>query len=494
VDGLVCRSCKVTYPMNDPRWRCDCTGLLEVRFRPRFDKEKILRRKHTMWRYREALPVDDDAHVVSFDEGMTPMIPADIGPGTLLLKLEQLFPTGSYKDRGAAVLISKAKEMGVTRVVEDSSGNAGCAIAAYAARAGIECEILVPESTSPGKLAQILLYGAALRRIPGSREDTASAAYAEAERTYYASHAWNPFFFQGTKTFAYEVWEQLGFCTPDALLLPAGNGTLVIGSFIGFRELLENGLIDKLPRLIAVQAQNCAPLLAMFREGLDAVPVIETRETIAEGVAIAAPVRGKEIVDIVRETGGEVLAVSDEEVERALLLLGRDLRPAGGGFPEVPECPIRFRRRPAHGPRPQSDREDAKGCVEATGSHRIGGAKRNGEQARACPPFLVRKRLPGSTTRDGRCLSIRTRYLRPDPLRRDIREIPGWHCLRQVLHFFLRFPLREGRRSREASTPRNIGTGSGWTPPRIRDSADRLFPTRSRPRNRSLPPGSTCSC
>jgi len=323
VNGLLCQSCGATFPLNDPRWRCGCGGLLEVRFRARFDKEKILRRKATMWRYREALPVDDDAHVVSFDEGMTPMVPADLGPGTLLLKLEQIFPTGSYKDRGASVLISKAKEMGVARVVEDSSGNAGCAIAAYAARAGIECEILVPDNTSPGKLAQILFYGAALRRIPGSREDTANAALAAAEGTYYASHSWNPFFFQGTKTFAYEVWEQLGFRAPDALVLPAGNGTLLIGSYIGFRELKESGLVDRMPRHIAVQAKNCAPLLAMFRDNLSAVPAIETQETIAEGVAIAAPVRGKEIVDIVRETKGEVLAVTDEEVEKALVVLGR---------------------------------------------------------------------------------------------------------------------------------------------------------------------------
>jgi threonine synthase len=323
VDRLLCKSCGTTYPMNDPRWRCDCGGLLDIRFRTRLDRQKIVSRKPTMWRYREALPIGDDANVVSFEEGMTPMIPVDLGPASLLLKLEQLFPTGSYKDRGASVLISKAKELGVTRIVEDSSGNAGCAIAAYAAKAGIGCEILVPENTSPGKLAQILLYGAALRRVPGSREDTANAALAAAIDTYYASHSWNPFFFQGTKTFAYEVWEQMGFRAPDALLLPAGNGTLLIGSFIGFRELQESGLVDKIPRHIAVQAENCAPLLAMFRNNLDLVPPIETRETIAEGVAIAAPVRGKEIVDIVRKTGGEVVAVSDAEVEKALILLGR---------------------------------------------------------------------------------------------------------------------------------------------------------------------------
>ena len=275
-----------------------------------------------MWRYREAIPVEEDAHVVSFDEGMTPMIPVDLGPGELLLKLEQLFPTGSYKDRGAAVLISKAKELGVARVVEDSSGNAGCAIAAYAAKAGIECEILVPESASPAKLAQIRLYGATLRRIPGTREDVAEAALAAAQSTYYASHSWNPFFFQGTKTFAYEVWEQLGFRAPDTLLLPAGNGTLLIGSWIGFRDLEGCGLVDRIPRHIAVQAENCSPLLAMFRDGLDVVPAIETRETIAEGVAIAAPVRGKEIVSIVRETAGEVVGISDAEVEKAVAVLG----------------------------------------------------------------------------------------------------------------------------------------------------------------------------
>ena len=323
MDGLLCKSCGTTHPMNDPRWRCDCGGLLDVRFQAHLDRQKIAQRKPTMWRYREALPIGDDTNIVSFDEGMTPMIRVDLGPAGLLLKLEQLFPTGSYKDRGASVLISKAKELGITRVVEDSSGNAGCAIAAYAAKAGIGCEILVPESTSPGKLAQILLYGATLRRFPGSREDTANAALAAAKDTYYASHSWNPFFFQGTKTFAYEVWEQMGFRAPDALLLPAGNGTLLIGSFLGFRELKENGLVDKIPRHIAVQAENCAPLLAMFRNDLDSVPAIETRETIAEGVAIAAPVRGKEIVDIVRETGGEVVAVSDAEVEKALVLLGR---------------------------------------------------------------------------------------------------------------------------------------------------------------------------
>jgi threonine synthase len=323
MDGLICKSCDSAYPMDDPRWRCRCGGLLDIRFKARFHPESMVRRKPTMWRYREALPIGDDADIVSFDEGMTPMIPVDLGPGTLLLKLEQLFTTGSYKDRGAAVLVSKAKELGIGRIVEDSSGNAGCAIAAYAAKAGIRCEILVPEGTSPGKLAQIMMYGAELTLVPGTREDTAAAALAAAETAYYASHSWNPFFFQGTKTFAYEVWEQSGFRAPDTLLVPTGNGTLLIGSYIGFSDLRDAGLIDRIPRHVAVQARNCAPLFEMFRDNLGALPPAGGVETIAEGVAIAAPVRWREILDIVRRTGGEVVAVDDGEVEKALLLLGR---------------------------------------------------------------------------------------------------------------------------------------------------------------------------
>ena len=250
-------------------------------------------------------------------------------------------------------------------MVEDSSGNAGCAIAAYAAKAGIRCEILVPANTSPGKLAQILFYGAELNRIPGSREDTAKAALKAADSTYYASHSWNPFFFQGTKTFAYEVWEQMGFRAPDALLLPAGNGTLFIGSFIGFRELMEAGLIGKIPRHIAIQAEKCAPLLKMFRDGLETIPPIDAGETIAEGVAIAAPVRGKEILDIVRQTGGEVVGGRCGGGEGAVpvgpqrSLRGADVRLADRGVLEVPGRPDRHRRRAAYGTRAQGDRKDA---------------------------------------------------------------------------------------------------------------------------------------
>lgn len=320
---MICRDCRSSYSLEDPRWRCACGSVLDIEFGAEIEKKSIVTRKTDLWRYREALPLRRDENIVSLGEGMTPLLEARVGGKEILIKLEQLFPTGSYKDRGAAVLISKAKELGITSVVEDSSGNAGCSIAAYSAAAGIDCHIYVPDNTSPAKTIQIEMYGARLHRIPGSREDAARAAIEAAGSIYYASHSWNPFFFQGTKTYAYEIWEQLGFAAPDNIVVPLGNGTLLIGAYLGFMDLLNLGLIDRMPRITAVQSMACAPLFLMFREGLDRVPEVEPGETLAEGIRIAAPVRGGQAVGIVRETGGEILTVSDGDIKKSLVELGK---------------------------------------------------------------------------------------------------------------------------------------------------------------------------
>jgi threonine synthase len=270
-----------------------------------------------MWRYREAIPIGSSTKIISFDEGFTPLLEIEIAGRGIWIKQEQLFSSGSYKDRGASVLITKVKQMGIRRVVEDSSGNAGSSIAAYCAAAGIECEIYVPASTSAGKLAQIEGYGAVLHKIPGSREDTAHAVLTAAESTYYASHTWNPFFFQGTKTFAYEVCEQLGWDAPDTVILPVGNGTLLLGVFIGFNELYNAGITGKLPRIIGVQAENCAPLYTAYKKNLEEIPAIETQPTAAEGIAIAAPARGKQILEAVKTTGGDFFTVNETEIENS---------------------------------------------------------------------------------------------------------------------------------------------------------------------------------
>ena len=323
MDSLICQQCRSTFSLDAPLWRCECGGLLDIRLAPRFDRERISARPPTLWRYREALPIHSEGCITTFGEGYTPLVQIEVAGRTVLAKQDYLFPTGSYKDRGAAMLVSKAAEIGVLHVVEDSSGNAGCAIAAYCARAGIACDIYVPEATSEAKLAQIRAYGARLHRIPGPREQTARAALAAAEDTYYASHSWNPFFFHGTKTFAFETCEQLGWCAPDSVVLPVGNGTLLLGCAIGFSELHEAGIIHTLPKLVGVQAAACAPLAAAFDAGEHRPQPIQPAATLAEGIAIAEPVRGPDILAAIRETGGQIVRVEETEIADAVREVGR---------------------------------------------------------------------------------------------------------------------------------------------------------------------------
>lgn len=291
---------------------------MDIEFKATFPLGKIKQRKPTMWRYREAIPIQKDSNIVSFHEGFTPLLEVDFNGRSVFIKQDQLFPTGSYKDRGASVLISKVKELGVKKVVEDSSGNAGCAIAAYCAKANIECDIFVPEDTAAGKLAQIQFYGAQLKKVPGTREDTAKAVLQAAREDYYASHSWNPFFFQGTKTLAFEVCEQLGWRSPDTIILPVGNGTLLLGAFIGFNDLWHAGMINQIPKIIGVQSENCAPLYRAFKEDLEEIPEIDKKDTLAEGIAIAEPIRGKQIIEVVKKSKGNFMVVNDGEIKIAL--------------------------------------------------------------------------------------------------------------------------------------------------------------------------------
>jgi threonine synthase len=304
-----------------------CGGLLDLAdFPVRFPLHKIGKRAATLWRYREALPFEktyEGWQGVTMGEGLTPLVPLSRDRTNVALKIEYLMPTLSFKDRGAAVLIAKAQELGVRSVVADSSGNAGTAVAAYTARAGIACDIYVPSRTSPKKIKQIAAHGATVHAIEGTREDTAQAALEAVEQgtSYYASHIYNPFFYQGTKTYAFEIWEQLGGHAPDVLVLPVGNGTLVLGPYYGFKELLRAGLIGKMPRFLAVQAEGCAPLAEAFERGDDvAVPVVNTG-TEAEGIAIAAPARSRQILAAIRDTGGSIMMVPDAAIEDARLAL-----------------------------------------------------------------------------------------------------------------------------------------------------------------------------
>lgn len=317
---LHCAACGHRHVLEELAWRCaECGRVLDLAgFTPAIAPPDVLAgRPPTLWRYAEALPVAQPADI-SLGEGMTPLVAAPDLPG-VLLKIDYLMPTGSFKDRGAVVLTALAQQLGVPRMIADSSGNAGTALAAYAARARIPCEVYVPASTSAGKVAQLRAYGATVHQVPGTREDAAAAAMQEAgqPRTFYASHVYHPFFLHGTKTYVLELWEQLGGRLPAVLVLPVGNGTLLLGAWMACRELAAQGLISELPRIAAVQAEACAPLASAFRRGLAGPDMAEAGQTIAEGIAIARPARGAQILAAVRETGGTIVTVNDDQIRAA---------------------------------------------------------------------------------------------------------------------------------------------------------------------------------
>lgn len=314
---LQCQACLSQHDPSQPIWRCPCGGLLDVEMEPRFPWPAMQVRPPGLWRYREALPVYGQP--VSLGEPQTPLLEVTDAPFQLLLKVDYLFPSGSFKDRGATVLLTKVKELGLSAVLEDSSGNAGAAIAAYAARAGISATIYVPASAPPAKIAPIQLYGANLVRVPGSRSDTSQVAWQEAQGTYYASHVWNPFFVEGTKTIAFEIWDQLGQQVPDWVIAPVGHGTLLLGLYRGFRHLLAAGLIQRLPRIVGVQASACSPLVQAFQRNLGQLPELHPEETQADGIAISHPVRWQQILRAVTETAGTMVAVTEVEIRQALL-------------------------------------------------------------------------------------------------------------------------------------------------------------------------------
>jgi threonine synthase len=260
---------------------------------------------------------------VSLGEGWTPLIRRDWQGTQICFKLESQMPTGSFKDRGTAVMLNHLLQVGVGPIHEDSSGNAGASIATYAAAAGIPCRIYVPAAAPRAKLVQIAASGAEVRAIPGTRQDVTEAALGAIGESFYASHNWQPFFIEGTKTLAYELWEQLGFAVPDNIVVPTGYGSNILGLERGFEELERNREITRRPRLFAVQAANCAPFGAAWAAGADRFVPFDAQATVADGIATRHPVRVAEVLGALRRSQGGVVAVTEDEIPLALAALGR---------------------------------------------------------------------------------------------------------------------------------------------------------------------------
>ncbi len=292
-----------TFPLEAPRWCGPGRGPLLLTPLAGMSRAQIDGATRSLWRYRAALPFQPD-EPITLGEGCTPLIRRPLHGAPALLKCEWFMPTGSFKDRGASVMLSLLRAQGVHDVLEDSSGNGGAAVSAYAAAGGLRATIMAPASTSPAKTVQMRAHGATVELIPGTRQDTADAAVRRSETTFYASHNWHPFFLHGTKTLAYEVWEDLGFRAPDNIITPCGAGSNVLGCEIGFAELLRSGEIEKMPRIFAAQPANCGPIAAAFLAGSEVPVATEISPTIAEGTAIAQPIRLAEVLGTLRETRG----------------------------------------------------------------------------------------------------------------------------------------------------------------------------------------------
>jgi threonine synthase len=328
---LICPSCARTYDAGpDEPWRCECGHPLDFTDRPLPENADPdfadLDTRKGLWAFEEFLPV---APEITLGEGFTPLQNAPGWGENVQFKLEYVFPSGSFKDRGATTMLSRAAELGVETVVEDSSGNAGAAIAQYAARAGIAVDIYVPADAKASKLAAIERVGANPVKVEGSRQDVTDACIeavesddAEDGAGWYASHAWNPAFFAGTATFAFEVAAQRDWAVPDAVVTPLGHGTLFLGAYRGFRALEEAGWTDRMPRLLGAQAAGYAPI-AQELHGPD-----ESADdnSVADGIQILDPARKDQILSAIEATDGDAIALGEGLVADALDRLRR------GGF------------------------------------------------------------------------------------------------------------------------------------------------------------------
>jgi threonine synthase len=332
--NLSCLDCGRTYDAGpDEPWRCECGHPLEFADRPLPDGPAPdfaeIDTRSGLWAFEAFLPVSKR---VTLGEGFTPLQDASSGPNSpdwgenTQFKLEYVFPSGSFKDRGATATLSRAAELGVEKVVEDSSGNAGAAIAQYAARAGIEADVYVPADAKQSKLAAIERVGANPVKVEGSRQDVTDAcieAVEAADRAgWYASHAWNPAFFAGTATFAFEVAAQRDWEVPDAVVTPLGHGTLFLGAYRGFRALKDAGWTDRMPRLLGAQAAGYAPIANELHGDDEAAG----DNSVADGIQILDPARKDHILDAIEATGGDAIALDAEPVADALDRLHR------GGF------------------------------------------------------------------------------------------------------------------------------------------------------------------
>lgn len=336
VSNLSCPKCSATYPSEKLIQLCDCGAPLLVEYdlekvKAAFTKEMLKDREPTLWRYRELLPVKKEENIVCLGEGMTPLLPLKhLGPRldipNLYLKDEGIIPTGTFKARGAAVGVSRAKELGVKTLAMPTNGNAGAAWAVYCAPAGIEAVIVMPEDAPPIPRGECAIAGATLYLVKGLISDAGKiVAQAVADHGWFdASTLKEPYRIEGKKTMGLELAEQFNWEMPDVILYPTGGGVGIIGIYKALMELKQMGWVEgKLPRLVAVQATGCAPIVKAFEERRTDSVFWEGAKTCAFGITVPKALGDFLVLDAIYKTDGCAIAVSDDELLEASALLAK---------------------------------------------------------------------------------------------------------------------------------------------------------------------------
>jgi threonine synthase len=331
---LECAVCGRTHDPAVEQHRCDCGGILLARY----DLQEIARAvprgriearnwNEGLWRYAELLPVEDPADRVSLGEGATPLLPVEwLGSELGLhvwMKDEGLNPTGTFKARGAAVGVSRARVLGARTIALPTAGNAGAAWAAYGARAGLPVIVAMPRDAPPSTQQEVRLYGGRLHLVDGLISDAGVwvAEGVSSEGWYDASTFKEPYRLEGKKTLGLEIAEQLGWKAPDVILYPTGGGVGLIGLWKAFDELRALGWLeesDTPPRLVAVQSTGCAPVVRAWKAGADKTEFWDGAQTVAAGLRVPGPLSGALMLRVLRETGGTALEVPDNDILQAL--------------------------------------------------------------------------------------------------------------------------------------------------------------------------------
>ena len=325
---LECTYCGIELSADEPHRTCpDCGKVLY----PRYDlqsasaalkREDLKERPANMWRYFEVMPVLDEANVVTLGEGFTPIfktdrLATDTGCSSLFIKDEGLNPTASFKARGLGAAVSKAKELGITRLTMPSAGNAAGAMTAYAAKAGMEAFVFMPKDAPEANRVEVEVTGANLELVDGYITDAGriSAQRAEELGLFDVSTLREPYRVEGKKTMGYEIAEQMGWTLPDVILYPTGGGTGIVGMWKAFSEMEAMGWIDgKRPKMFAVQSEGCAPIVRAFNEGTEFAEPWENPDTLAAGIRVPAAIGDYLILQSLRESGGGAITVSEDEI------------------------------------------------------------------------------------------------------------------------------------------------------------------------------------